>query len=256
MRTIFAFIITLICCFNGLSLHAGNPSVEASNAYLIFTNFEVAPSKDAVWVDMYDCSPYLSSGDTGLRNDAAVYVTLTDGTKFTIEPFDDGILEIELTPALRKALVSSDFKTAYYYQHSDNKGKYEFNLRPSSKKIFQALGIYNASASGSSASRNSASSSKSQSSQDSGAGSASSSENFYFAVAGVVTDQSGKPLQGIMVGGSNNLYLTTDANGRFEIKHAHVGMEFYVWPKGEFSKRREVKISRKDEKETLVVKLK
>lgn len=255
IRTIFAFIITLICCFNGLSLHAEYSSVEASNAYFIFTNFKVAPSKNAVWVDMCDVSPYAPVDDSRKRNNTPVYVTLADGTQFTMYP-RGGNLVIDLTPALRKALVSSDFKTAYFYEYSNNEGKFEFNLHRGSKEIFQALGIYSASSSGgSSTSRNSASSSKSQSSQASSGGSASSSENFYFTVAGLVTDQNGKPLQGIMVGGRNNLYLTTDANGRFEIKYAHVGMEFYVWPKGELGKRREIKITRKDETETLVVKL-
>lgn len=110
MRTIFAFIITLICCFNGLSLHAESSSVEASNAYFIFTNFEVAPSKNAVWVDMCDTSPFFPSDVSRIVNFMPVYITLADGTKFTMNPRSSHLV-IDLTPALRLPIrTASPFK--------------------------------------------------------------------------------------------------------------------------------------------------
>ena len=61
-------------------------------------------------------------------------------------------------------IVSSDFKTAYFYEHSNNEGKYDQFAPRLEREVFQALGIYSTSSSGgSSTSRNSASSSKSQS---------------------------------------------------------------------------------------------
>lgn len=141
MKKAITIFIAVFCCINGFTMFANDSSIESSNSYFNLYNFEYNRKANTILADMIDYMAIgMAQGDNGRRNNQPVYVTLTDGTKFTMVPFG-GRLSIGLTPAIKKALVTSDFKSAYFYQHSNNEGKFEFKFIPGSTAVFKKLGL-------------------------------------------------------------------------------------------------------------------
>lgn len=96
-----------------------------------------------------------------------------------------------------------------------------------------------------------------QSVSDKTSGQKAQKESFYFHVSGVVTDQYGKPLEGIMVWASGGGFypVYTDSNGCFTLHYTHEGAVFNACPRGELTKRREFTITRENRTKGPVIKL-
>lgn len=143
MKKAIRIFLAMLCCIKSFTVFASDKSIESSNSYFYLFISEYNKQANKILVDMVDImSKGMNADDNGYRNDKPVYVTLADGIKFTMVP-SGGKLSIGLTPTIRKSLVTSDFKSAYFYQYSGNEGKFEIKYKPGSTNVFKELGIEN-----------------------------------------------------------------------------------------------------------------